>query len=221
MTLQEFLSTASQNNQEALDAAKTVTTVTGRLISSGILTIETVKLGLYSVFNDVAATVGHPARDMCMAISHRLRTDTEFDFIQGTPAGDDTIAMVDMMAMLIPEKAAEFASLKTFGIAQCNSVEFPFAYATLHTVMSIRGQCPTIENCMMINGYFVIENSVECPMHSPTLWGQNPRTLAWVSLGRFPMVSAVGRYELMNPGSTYSAFRIDNAYGGITCLKTL
>lgn len=221
MTLQEFLQTANSDNALALSEAKAYTEVSGRIIKSNSLTVYVVQLGLYSVFSDIAATQGHAARDMCMAIIDRLRSEGDFNLIENTPMGVANITMLDNMIVLIPEHSSKLAQLKTMVMAYCNTYEKPFEYATLHTILNARGVCPTLEDCTPINGYFVIENTAVCERHSPNLYGQNPRTGRWTPISRFPVVDEVGRYELSMPAGEFTAFKIDNAYGVLTCLKTL
>lgn len=221
MTLQEFLQTANSDNSLALSEARAYTELSGRIIKSNSLTVYVVQLGLYSVFSDIAATQGHAARDMCMAIIDRLRSEGDFNLIENTPMGVANITMLDNMIVLIPEHSSKLAQLKTMVMAYCNTYEKPFEYVTLHTILNARGVCPMLEDCTPIGNYFVIEATSECEPHSPNLWGQNPRTLAWTAVNRFPLVSGAGRYELPKPSGDFSAYRIDNAYGVITCLKTL
>jgi hypothetical protein len=97
----------------------------------------------------------------------------------------------------------------------------PFTSTTLHHVLTVRNACPTQPIEAIAGQYFVIETSAECERHSPALWGQNPRTLRWMPINRFPVIDSVGRYELAAPVGDYAAFKVDDAYGVITCLKTL
>lgn len=221
MTLQEFLLTANADHAVAQQQARNYEQNKGRFITSNTLTVYVVQMGLYSVLHDVANTVDHPARDMCMAVMYRLRSEADFNFIIGSPMGDANLQMFDALIALIPAKSAELTALKGIVTTYCNELEKPFEYISLHTVLTARGVCPTLADCTPINGYFVIENTVECERHSPNLYGQNPRTGRWTPISRFPVVDQVGRYELPKPAGEFSAYRIDNAYGDIVCLKML
>lgn len=221
MTLQEFLLTANADHAIALQQARDYEQNKGRFITSNTLTVYVVQLGLYSALHDIANTADHAARDMCMAVMYRLRSEADFNFIVGSPMGDANLQMFDALITLIPAKAAELTTLKGVVTAYCNELEKPFAYISLHTVLTARGVCPTLEDCTPINGYFVIENTAVCERHSPNLYGQNPRTGRWIPISRFPVVDETGLYELPMPAGEFTAFKIDNAYGVLTCLKTL
>lgn len=221
MLLQDFPLTVGVDPVVVLQQARSYEQVRGELVSGGVFSNKLAELGLREVIQEASETKGHIARNICLSVIDGIRAKIDFEFIENTLVGASNIAMLDYLKSVMPDNAYQLDLFKAFVIAECNKIEKPFEFATLHNLLIAHNVCPTIDNCTSISGYFVIENTADCERHSPNLYGQNPRTLRWQSIGRFPMVNEVGRYELAKPVGDFMAYSIDNAYGNLECLKML
>lgn len=215
MTLKEFLLTADPDHTVALQQAQEYTETQGRFITSNSLTVYVVQLGLYSVFNDVAATVGHPIRDICMAVIDRLRGVSDFNFIRGTPMGDANFLLLAALKQGLQSKLNELTQLEQLVDVYCNQAVRPFANITLHDVLITREVCPTIP-ATANGGYVTITTNGDCVKHNPRLMAKNPRTDKWQRINNFYDVSVSGTYDAsVPPQFSGLELAVDNPYGVI------
>lgn len=222
MNLETFLASANADPELALAEARLYSEPKGNMIEATTVNGLLSDLKLTGLIEDISNSPDHLARPVMKSILLGLKGNHPFNFIVGTAAGDRAINTINwVISTGLPEHGVVISQFKDLMMYLANGANFPFAEISLHAVLIARGICPVLEDCTPIAGYFVIDNLAACPRHSPNLWGKNSRTLRWNSIGRFPMVEGTGRYELPKPAGDYSAYRIDNAYGDITCLKTL
>lgn len=216
MDLQTFLLTANPDHNVALEEAKAYTTTEGRFITSNTLTVYVVQLGLYSVFNDIANTTGHSARDICMAVMDRLRGVSDFNFIIGSPMGDANFSLLDSLISLLPDKANQLNTLKSLATDYCNRISYPFANTTLHNVLIERNAVTLKPLSYDGQGYAYIVTTGVCEKHNPRLLAKNPRTEQIQSINNFREVAAVGTYDAIVPRqfAEWELF-VDDVYGVI------
>lgn len=138
-TLVEFLATASSDNQQALAEAKAYSESIGKTITSDVMTMMLVSSGLYGYFYDCSKDTSHPARDICLALMDRMRTQSEFNLIPGTPKGDANNYLIDLLInTLMVEKQPELTDLYQQLRNESGVITFPFARVGLSDILSIR-----------------------------------------------------------------------------------
>jgi hypothetical protein len=213
MTLSEFLATADVDHSTALTQAKSYEESQGNIVTSNVLTMLLVGAGLYGYFRDCSVDTQHPARGICLALMDRLRTQSEFNFIQGHPKGSVNNDMIDLLInVLMTEKQAELEALRTSLNTESSTARKPFEQVTLYDVLVARGACPAIP-VTASGGYVVINILSDVEPHNPQVYATNPRTNKPERVNGFRSVGKAGLYECIIPTQwRTSQLSVDNAY---------
>lgn len=216
MTLQEFLSTASQDHVEALAQAKAFSIGEGVLLPATTVNQMFAQLDLTGVIKDIAEDVTHPARHKLASVLLSIQGNHEFNFIQGTVAGDGNLQMLDwLIVVAMTEYAPQLTALRQTLVALSNKQTYPFNNTTLHEVMVARSSCPK-RSIMSTGRFVVITTTNECEKHNPRLLAFNSRLSIWQPVNTFYNVGEVGVYEAEIPSKWFGAgLSVDNAYGVI------
>ena len=213
MQLNEFLSTASPDNEAALSQARAYTVTQPVFITSNTMTVYVVQAGLYDVFTDTANDETSPVRGICLALMDRLRGQSEFNLSASLPLGQANLQMLEALRLGLPQHAAKIAALRDTLVSVSGQSVQPFANVTLHDVLIARDACPR-KAVSVSQGFAVINTSADCPMHSPRLLALNPRTGSWQRINSFYNVSNAGAYEAQIPREWLGAqLAVDDAYG--------
>jgi hypothetical protein len=216
MTLSDFLATADANHTVALGQVRGYEEAQENTLTSNVLTMLLVASGLYGYFRDCSENTQHPARDICLALMDRLRTQSEFNFMPGHPKGDANNGMIDLLInYLMTEKQAELNALRTSLTAEASTIITPFEQVTLHDVLLTRGVCP-VQPVTQAGGYAVIAVTQSVEKHNPRLLADNPRTGERVRIESFRGVANAGTYDTKVPPEWRGAtLFVDDAYGVI------
>jgi hypothetical protein len=216
MPLIEFLATADSDHAIALTQARSLEESQGKVITSNVLTMLLVGEGLYGYFRDCSVDTQHPARDICLALMDRLRTQSEFNFIPGDPKGVANNGMIDLLiSTLMTEKQAELGALRTSLTAEASTTNKPFEQTTLHDVLLTRGVCP-VQPVTQSDGYATIVVTQSVEKHNPRLLADNPRTGERVRIESFRGVANAGAYDTKVPPEWRGVnLFVDDAYGVI------
>jgi hypothetical protein len=223
ISLQEFLATADADHATALQQARDYTPAPYLWRIEGPVRKTQVETGF--IVNDtedrLLALIADPDVDeLKKSLAKKILKATgrlyqpEFYINLADPEVAQLFSAAHSLGVLNTDEAARITEAALYQDPK------PWPHTTLHHVLTFRNACPTLP-IEQVSGHFIIETSAECERHSPNLWGQNPRTLRWWPVNRFPIIDSVGRYELAAPFGDYAAFKVDDAYGVITCLKTL
>lgn len=217
MNLTEFLATASTDDETALTEAQAYSETRYTRVTSNELALLVIQNGLYGVFIDTASDAAHAARDHCLALMDRVRTQSTFSFDPSDPAGQANRAMLDdLIVNKMPGHATALNNLWSGIDAQASESITPFAAVTLYQVKVIRESCPLVEIAES-SGYAVINVSVDVEMHNPRLIAYSPRTDKLRVLNHFQRVGKAGKYEAQVPSGWRSVpLYIDDAYGVIS-----
>ena len=139
MNLTDFLENASADNHEALVEAQEYTETSNRTISSDVMTMLVVGVGLYGYFLDCSNDTSHPARDMCLALMDRIRTQSTFNFDPNRPKGAANRAMLDtLINTSMTEKEAQLTQLLGALSNESQYTNTPFARTQLDAVLAVR-----------------------------------------------------------------------------------
>lgn len=216
MTLKEFLSTASADHLEALAQAKTFSVGGGVLLPATTVNQMFAKLDLTGVIADIADDTNHIARHKLKSVLLSIQGNHEFNFIQGTTAGDGNLLMLDwLIDEAMPEYATQLTHLKQTLMFLSNKQLQPFANVTLHDVLLGRNACP--KKVVQATGrYIVINTTADCENHNPRLLAFNSRLGAWQRINSFMNVFSAGTYEAEIPSQWFGTeCSVDDAYGVI------
>ena len=216
MTLQEFLATASADNAQALTEAKAYTIGEGKLIPATTVNQIFAEHDLTGVIKDISEDITHVARHKLLSVLLSIQGDHEFNFIQGTTAGNGNLLMLDwLIYVAMPEHAEKLTAFKNTMVALSNKQVQPFANIEMHDVLKVRGVCPTTQ-VQQSNGYIVFSTSADVPAHQARVWGFNPRTHVNMVLGNVT-INLAGNYEFKMPTHylSFDNLRVDDAYGVI------
>ena len=216
MTLKDFLSTASPNHIEALAQAKAFSIGEGVLLPATTVNQMFAKLDLTGVIADIADDPTHIARHKLKSVLLSIQGNHDFNFIQGTTAGDGNLLMLDwLITEAMPEYATQLNELKQTLVSLSNRQIMPFANVTLHDVLLVRNACP--KKVVQATGrYVVITTTDDCENHNPRLLAFNNRLGTWQRINNFVNVSTAGTYEAEIPSQWFGTeYAVDDAYGVI------
>ena len=216
MTLQQFLSTASKDHVEALAQAKAFSIGEGVLLPATTVNQMFAQLDLTGVIKDVAEDTTHPARHKLASVLLSIQGNHEFNFIQGTVAGNGNLQMLDwLIAVAMTEYTPQLTTLKQTLVALSNKQIYPFANVTLHDVLIARNACP--KKTITATGRFaVITTTADCEKHNPRLLAFNTRLSQWQRINSFYNVEQAGTYEAEIPSQWCgSELAVDDCYGVI------
>ena len=213
MTLAEYLSTASPDNETSLSDVLAHTVTQPVFITSNTMTVYVVQAGLYDVFTDTANDETSPVRGICLALMDRLRGQSEFNLSASLPLGQANLQMLEALRLGLPQHAEKIAALRDKLVSVSGQSVQPFASATLHDVLIARDACAR-KAVSVSQGFAVINTSADCLTHNPRLFALNPRTGLWQRINSFYNVSTAGAYEAQIPREWLGAqLAVDDAYG--------
>ena len=214
MNLQEFLATASTDDDVALTEAQAFEISEPRLYTADTMTMLLVGAGVYGLLTDTAVSVDHPVRDICLALMDRLRSEGEFNLSPLHPKGQANGAMLDALIAGLPDYSAELTGLKNQLLAGAVRTRYPFANNTLYDVLTLRDAVPGVSVEPNGQGFVLATSQATSPLHSPTIWGTNSRTNKIERVGVLRAVSEPGIYEC-RIGHEHRAWplTLDNPYG--------
>jgi len=215
MTLAEFLSTASPDNETALSQARAYTVTQPVFITSNTMTVYVVQAGLYDVFTDTANDETSPVRGICLALMDRLRGQSEFNLSASLPLGQANLQMLEALRLGLPQRAEKIAALRDTLVSVSSQQVQPFANVTLHDVLIARDACPR-KGVTATGQWLTVTTTADCEPHSPRIYGTNPRTQRTEILGNIRIQNA-GVYEFKMPTHylQHTDLCIDDAYGVI------
>ena len=219
ISLKDFLETADQDNQVALQQARDYSAIQPMFLTSNTLTVYVVQAGLYNVFAAEAQKNDSPVQGICMALMDRLKGTSEFNLSETLPLGQANINMLNTLAQVMTDHTVMINALRDTLIGISNKVVYPFANVTLHDVLITRDACPTKELFSVLtppNTYIIVNLLSDVPTHSARITAVNPRTNQREILGRV-WLSKAALYQFKVPShySDYSGFEIDDSYGAI------
>jgi len=216
MILKEFLSTASADHLEALAQAKAFSIGEGVLLPATTVNQMFAKLDLTGVIADIAEDPTHIARHKLKSVLLSVQGNHDFNFIQGTTAGDGNLLMLNwLITEAMPEYATQLNELKQTLMFLSNKQVKPFANVTLHDVLLERNVCP--KKVVQATGrYVVINTTTDCENHNPRLLAFNSRLGTWKRINSFMNVSSAGTYEAEIPSQWFGTeYAVDDPYGVI------
>ena len=216
MTLQEFLTTAPQDHQLALEAANNYSVTIGQLIDATTVNGALTDFKLITVLKDISENTTHPARDICLGVYTGLLGNHPFNLMQNSFTGQRALAQLNWLIETgLPEHATALSQFRDLMSWRANVVSYPFANVTLHDILIERKVCPT-KPVAQISGWVTINTTTDCPAHRPQLLAFNTRTEQWQRINNFGVVSVAGRYDCQVPrewiGTELAA---DDPYGVI------
>lgn len=214
MNLKEFLLTADPDHNIALQQAKDFTTTAGSLIPATTVNQLFAQLDLTGVIKDASENLSHAARHKLLSVLLSVQGNHEFNFIEGTAAGNGNLAMLDwLIGVAMTEHAVALTQFKAIVHAMSNKATKPFANTTLHDVLIARGVCPTKPLIYDGSGYAYITTTEVCDTHNPRILGVNPITGQTQRVNSFIGVSEVRTYEAIIPRQfTGWDFVVDDVY---------
>ena len=167
------------------------------LISSDVMTMFLVQVGLYAYFT--AQT-----DDMCLALMDRIRTQSQFNFINGDPLGEANKLMMTALIATHLDETGPLTALQTLLIDTANPVVFPYADSTEEQLVA--SKLPPVVVPPAVIWYSDIVNATTGFHHSyikltqPSgrvkVWieecvsstGQDDTWTEWKVIARFPMI---------------------------------
>jgi hypothetical protein len=216
MTLQEFLATASSDNVVALQQARDYQVGSNQLIPATTVNQVLAQLNMTGVLQDIAVDTLHPARHKIASVLLSVQGNHDFNFIEGTVAGDGNLLMLDwLIGVAMVDYAQQLTVFKQTMQALANRKVAPFINTTLHDVLIVREQCP-MKPVQSVGKFAIIETSNDLENHNPRLFAFNERLHRWQRVNSFYNVSATGKYEAEIPSQWInSTLMVDDAYGVI------
>ena len=230
MTLQEFLATASSDNVVALQQARDYQTGSDYMIPATTVNQVLAQLNMTGVISDlskadavrkeglmgVISYEDHPARHKLSSVLLSIQGNHDFNFIEGTTAGDGNLMMLDwLIGVAMVDYAQQLTVFKQTMQSLANRKVKPFINTTLHDVLIVREQCP-MKPVQSVGKFAIIETSDDVENHNPRLFAFNERLHRWQRVNSFYNVSATGKYEAeIPPQWINSALMVDDAYGVI------
>ena len=212
MTLEQFLSSASSDNDLALQQAKEYQINNSQLVAATTVNQVLAQLNMTGVLQDIANDAEHPARHKIASVLLSVQGNHPFNFIENTPAGDANLMMLDwLIHIAMTEYATELQSFKQTMMSLSNRVVRPFEHTTLYDVLNIRKQLPlTRVDCVGGNVIFTTTQSVD--KHSPRLFGLNRRLQQWQQITTIE-IEAAGDYAIpLLPRWHNTILRLEDAY---------
>ena len=216
MTLQEFLATASSDNVVALQQARDYQVGSNQLIPATTVNQVLAQLNMTGVLQDIAVDTLHPARHKIASVLLSVQGNHDFNFIEGTVAGDGNLMVLDwLIGVAMVDYAQQLTVFKQTMQALANRKVAPFINTTLHDVLIVREQCP-MKPVQSVGKFAIIETSDDVENHNPRLFAFNERLHRWQRVNSFYNVSATGKYEAEIPSQWInSTLMVDDAYGVI------
>lgn len=129
---------ASLTDEQALAALQAATVSEGAMIPATTINQLFAKLDLTGFIDDIAATPNHLFRHKMASVNKSIVGNHEFNFIEGTTAGDGNLLMLDAMITNIPELSAKMSEFRAIVHALANRQKQPFANVTLADVAAAR-----------------------------------------------------------------------------------
>lgn len=214
MLLRDFLVTASADHETAMAKAHAFTVTTPKLYSANVMTLMLVGAGVYGLFSDTALDTTHPVRDICLALTDRLRSEGEFNMSANDPAGQANLGMVDALIQGLPDYAPQLSALKKQLVAGAQHTQSPLINTSLYDVLTARNATPTVAVSPDDQRFILATSTADSPAHNPVIWGMNPRTKKTEQVGVLRAVSAAGIYEA-RIGHEHKEWvlTLDNPYG--------
>jgi len=155
-TLKDFLATADADSGVALAEAQAYESSQGSMISSDVMTMLLVSVGMYGYFRDCSVNSEHPARDICLALMDRMRTQSDFNFMPNHPKGAANNGMIELLIdVLMTEKAAQLTALRDNLRAEAGFTTYPFDRTTLSNVLTIRSPGVEVETGYPSESYLI------------------------------------------------------------------
>lgn len=215
MQLIDFLVGASANHNVARDEARAYTINEGSLIPATTVNQLFAQLDLTGVIKDASEDPSHPARHKLLSVLLSIQGNHDFNFIQGKPAGDGNLMMIDwLIAGPMSTYATQLTQFKLTMIALSNKESKPFGNTTLHDVLIARNVCPTKPLDYDGKGYVYITTTADCEKHNPRITGRNPNTGKIQNVSGFYNVEKAGTYEAIIPRQFIGwGFFVDDIYG--------
>ncbi|WGH49877.1 hypothetical protein [Alishewanella phage vB_AspM_Slickus01] len=217
MTLAKFLENASQNDQEAYEAARDYQPLPYLWRIEGAVRKTQVETGM--LINDTRDRLAAMIVDEVSSPLQKSLAKKVLGAVNNLYQAEFYINLAD------PEVAMLFSSAHSLGVLNADEVsriteaamyypEKPFPNVTLHDVMVIRGTCPVVP-LTSDDGWAVITTTVDAPeAHRPQLSYLNPRTGKIERATNFPLVTVAGTYECQVPRHVFgNDLYVDNAYG--------
>ena len=212
MTLEQFLSSASSDNNLALQQAKEYHINNTQLVAATTVNQVLAQLNMTGVLQDIANDTEHPARHKIASVLLSVQGNHPFNFIENTLAGDANLMMLDWLShVAMTEYATELQSFKQTMMSLSNRIVYPFEHTTLYDVLNIRKQLPlTRVDCVDGNVIFTTTQSVD--KHSPRLFGLNRRLQQWQQITTIE-IEAAGDYAIpLLPRWHNTILRLEDAY---------
>ena len=222
ISLKDFLETADQDNQVALQQARDYTANQGKLIAATTVNSVLAELNMTGIVKDIANDPTHVARHKMASVILGIQGGEPFNFIQGTSRGDGVIAMLDWLADNVEaEHQPKIVMFKNVLVGMANGVVQPFANVTLHDVLIARNQCETSDNVQIVGRQAVIELAGEFEPHKPRLLAKNPATGQWQRINNFANAdnspcAVAGVYACIIPAQFSGwSLKADDPYGAV------
>jgi hypothetical protein len=216
MTLEQFLSSASSDNNLALQQAKEYHINNAQLVAATTVNQVLAQLNMTGVLQDIARTSKHPARHRVASVLLSVQGNHPFNFIEGTPAGDANLMMLDwLIHSAMTKYATPLRSFKQTMVSLSNKIVYPFEHTTLYDVLNTRKQLPlTRVDCVDGNVIFTVVNTTtqSVDKHSPRLFGLNRRLQQWQQITTIE-IEAAGDYAIpLLPRWHNTILRLEDAY---------
>ncbi|WGH49684.1 hypothetical protein [Alishewanella phage vB_AspM_Slicko01] len=219
MTLAEFLTNASQNDQEAYEAARDYQPLPYLWRIEGAVRKTQVETGM--LINDTRDRLAAMIVDEVSSPLQKSLAKKVLGAVNNLYQPEFYINLAD------PEVAMLFSSAHALGVLNADEVsriteaamyypEKPFPNVSLYEVMSIRGTCPRAAINPSDDGWAILETKLDCLKHSPQVFSTDRRTGKVTRIANFYEVETAGTYSTRIP-SEYIAkdLWVENPYGAI------